>query len=70
MELIKQGLGKKCELQLLMRGSRDGFEADKFHELCDGKGPTLAVVESANGKAFGGYTSISWSSHDSKYFPD
>ena len=30
-------------VNLLYRASRDGFEATKFHELCDNKGPTIMI---------------------------
>ena len=52
-------------MKLLFRGSEDGFTAEKFHKLCDAKGPTLTVIKSERnyeGKdfIFGGYTSLSW----------
>ena len=53
-----------------MRGTKDGFLASTFHELCDGKGPTLTIVESEHGKIFGGFTSVSWSSLNGRYLPD
>jgi len=45
----------------LWRGTRDGFEASKFHQLCDGKPNTLTLIKSTTGYIFGGYTSIPWS---------
>lgn len=54
--------GKRSSLKLLYRGSRDGFEAKKFHEKCDKKGPTLMIVENTTGNKFGGYASVSWTS--------
>ena len=35
--------------------------ASYFHYCCDGKGPTLTVVQSEHEQIFGGYTSIPWS---------
>jgi len=64
LNLVKNwlGRGKKHELELLYRGSRDGFNSENFHELCDEAGPTLVVCKSkAYEKVFGGYTSKSWS---------
>jgi len=64
LNLIKNwlGRGKKHELELLYRGSRDGFSSQNFHELCDEAGPTLVVCKSkAYEKVFGGYTSKNWS---------
>jgi hypothetical protein len=71
MELIKKGMnGKAFTLELMMRGTRDGFSAKMFHELCDGKGSTVTMIESEAGKIFGGYTSLSWMSYDCKYQTD
>jgi hypothetical protein len=50
------------ELSLLYRGSQDGMEAKHFHSKCDGKGPTLTVVETFTGKVIGGFSNQSWSS--------
>ena len=65
METLVTKLGGKIpELNLLFRGSRDGWHAkNDFHRLCDGKGPTLAVVKvKETGRICGGYTSVSFSS--------
>ena len=37
----------------ICRGSRDGFAAHQFHAKCDGKGPTLIVIQSTVGNIFG-----------------
>jgi len=59
---MKGAGGKKPKLQLLYRGSRDGFMGTNFHQRCDGKGPTITVLRSTgNGNIFGGYTADSWS---------
>jgi hypothetical protein len=49
-------------LELLWRGSRDGFDGPKFHSKCDGKPNTLTVIKATTGYIFGGYTSVAWSS--------
>lgn len=50
-------------MRLLYRGSRDGLEPEKFHELCDGYSPTLTVARSkVYNRVFGGYTEIPWKS--------
>eukprot|EP00347_Sterkiella_histriomuscorum_P005374 403356856 len=46
------------QFKLLFKGSRDGFTATKFHELCDNKGPTVQFIQSEYGQVFGGYASI------------
>jgi hypothetical protein len=48
--------------RLLYRGSRDGFEANTFHSLCDGHSNTVTLILSANDCIFGGYTPIAWRS--------
>jgi hypothetical protein len=40
--------------------SIDGDRAADFHDKCDGKGPTVVIVETTDGHIFGGYTDISW----------
>ena len=52
--------GKKFKSKLLFRGSRDGFDAAKFHQLCDNKGPTITLIKSVKGLIFGGFSSINW----------
>ena len=51
-------------LHLLFRASEHEWPlANKFHELCDGKGPTITIARSEHKKLFGGYSSISWNSN-------
>ena len=47
---------------LLWRGSRDGFGAKTFHQLCDRKANTLTIIKNTEGRVFGGYASEAWSS--------
>lgn len=47
---------------LLYRGSEQGFSAEAFHALVDGKGPTMSIIKSEHGRIFGLYTDISWQS--------
>ena len=47
-------------LELLYRGTRDGTQPEKFHNLCDDKGPTITLFKNEKGNIFGGYSSISW----------
>src|SRR3978361_1162137 len=47
----------------LISHSSDGFQAAKFHQRCDNKGPTLTIIRShPNNYLFGGYTPLSWDS--------
>lgn len=50
------------ECKLLYKASRDGFSAKMFHDLCDNNGATITVIKSDNGKIFGAYTDIPWTS--------
>jgi len=47
---------------LLFDTSVDGDAASTFHSRCDGKGPTVTLVETSLGVVFGGYTDVSWAS--------
>jgi len=65
---------------LIFRGSKDGFKAEDFHLLCDGKGKTVALIKTeAEGKDYFGeeigaaagqirisgcYTDINWASSE------
>ncbi len=47
--------------KLLYRASKDGFEAEKFHQLCDNQGPTVTVAKVfSNGQLIGGYNPLDW----------
>ncbi|CAG8710908.1 16477_t:CDS:1 [Acaulospora colombiana] len=53
------------KLKLLVRGSRDGFEAETFHEKCDKQGATITVMQIAcSGELIGGYNPIEWTTGD------
>jgi len=45
--------------------SKDGQASSNFHSACDGKGPTLVIVQTTTGNIFGGYTSTSWANNGS-----
>ena len=50
-------------IELIYRGSRDGFQAREFHNRCDHEGETLVIIQSkSDNYIFGGYTSIDWDS--------
>ncbi|CAB4440111.1 unnamed protein product [Rhizophagus irregularis] len=47
--------------KLLYRASRDGFDAKKFHTLCDNKGPTITIAKiSKKNLLIGGYNPLDW----------
>ena len=43
------------------RAKTDGWVASTFHSNCDGKGPTVTIIQVGR-YIFGGYTDVSWSS--------
>ena len=48
--------------ELLYNAKIDGWTASKFHELCDGRGPSVTLLRvSSNNHWIGGFTSKSWS---------
>ena len=58
---VKNKLNKKIKkYTLLFRASKDGFKAGNFHSKCDGKNNTVTLVETTNGKRFGGFTDAAW----------
>lgn len=66
MQLNEWCEAPSAEWVLLYRGSRDGFQAKKFHSCCDDKGPTVIVVKTPSGNVFGGFTDVSWCSRFKK----
>ncbi|RGB29936.1 hypothetical protein C1646_672074 [Rhizophagus diaphanus] len=46
----------------MLRGSRDGFAASKFHEICDNQPRIITIVKVKDSdKILGGYNPIGWS---------
>lgn len=63
LEMICQQINKKNQritISLIYKASVDSDKAEAFHRKCDNSSSTLVVVETKNGKRFGGYTSCSW----------
>ena len=63
--LIENGVKEKLKknikkFKLLFRASNDGFSASNFHSKCDGKSNTVTLVETLNGKRFGGFANNAW----------
>lgn len=47
---------------MLFSADQDGKSASAFHAKCDGKYPTLTIIQSENGCIFGGFTFLAWDS--------
>ena len=58
---INKDNNKKMIINLLYNASVDGDKASVFHEKCDEAQNTIVLVETKNGKRFGGFTTCSWS---------
>lgn len=56
-----ENMNKIIKTKLLYRLSRDGDSVETFHKLCDNISPTLTLVETKEGRKFGGYTTCIWS---------
>jgi hypothetical protein len=51
------------KLELLLRGTRDGFTPEKFHEICDNKSHTVTIIKvKDSNEILGGYNPIAWKS--------
>ena len=51
---------RNVPLQLLYRGSRDGFTPPDLHTQCNGARNTIFVIQTTNNHVFGGYTEGAW----------
>ena len=58
---INNESNKIIKAKLLYKLSKDGDSIDTFHQKCDNNSPTLLLVETTNGRKFGGYTTCVWS---------
>ena len=74
LELITDKINKenkKIIINLLYKASVDGDKASVFHDKCDQAKSTIVLVETLNGKRFGGFTSCSWAGNcEDKNDPD
>ena len=52
--------GKDIKFNLIYKSTVDSDKADEFHKKCDKAQRTLVLIETINGKRFGGYTTQSW----------
>ena len=56
--------GNERQFRLLYSPTFDTNTKEDFHKYCDNKGSTIVLVETSNGRRFGGFTSLSWKSND------
>ena len=57
--------GKDIKFKLLFKKSTDGNTTKDFHDLCDNKGKTLIIIETTEGRKFGGVTYDNWNTNNS-----
>ncbi|EXX65217.1 uncharacterized protein OCT59_027405 [Rhizophagus irregularis] len=56
----------KEKFKLLLRGTRDGFTPEKFHEICDNQSHTLTIIKvQDSNEILGGYNPVAWKSDNS-----
>ena len=53
-------LPKKYNIELIFRGSENGFTAVAFRSKCEYQNPTLTIIKSEHQKIFGAFTDNSW----------
>ena len=51
---------KLISIELLFYTDRDGDSIDSFKNKCEGKSPTLVIIQTTTGIIFGGYASKAW----------
>jgi hypothetical protein len=49
---------RRCETRRIYLASENGWYAEDFHRLCDGKGPTISLFKVKDGPWIGGYTTV------------
>ena len=58
---IKKKKSTRMIIDLLYKASIYGDSAQVFHQKCDKAKNTIVLIETKNGKRFGGYTTCNWS---------
>ena len=62
---LEEWVPKTGDWSICWRATRDGWAASTFHSNCDGKSPTITIVQVIkNSKkfVFGGYATVPWGS--------
>ena len=57
--------GKDIKFKLLFKKSTDGNTTKDFHDHCDNKGKTLIIIETTEGRKFGGVAYDNWNTNES-----
>jgi hypothetical protein len=68
---VQHGRDVVFDFELLVRGSRDGFDLQTFHDHCNEKGPTITVVSVKDtDEILGGYNPLNFGSTREYYYCD
>ena len=62
---LEEWLPRARNWSICWRATRDGWVASTFHSKCDGKSPTVTIVQVKNDNkkyVFGGYATAPWAS--------
>jgi hypothetical protein len=54
-DFIQEMVPAGKSIELIYRGSRDGYNPMHFHSKCDKKPYQITVIKSCSGRIFGGY---------------
>ena len=54
----------------IYQATEDGPTAADFHKICDGNTNIVVLIKTKDGKKFGGYTSVGFSSFNRSYYDD
>lgn len=68
-DILKKWFKCSFELVLAYDSIDDGDTSQAFHSKCDGKIQTLTLIETMQGRRFGGYTKLFWD-HSESYKSD
>lgn len=60
LDFVLKKISHYRRINLLYRATRDGDKAHTFHALCDKARSSLVLIQTTNGKRFGGYTTRDW----------
>ena len=56
--------------KIFQASAENDWSAEAFHRACDGKGPTLSVLKTTDGRIFGGFTEVSWESPKEAFYKE
>ena len=61
---VDHKIGEEVYFDLLYKKSRDGSSTKDFHKHCDNQGETLILIETTEGRKFGGVAYDSWDTNE------